>query len=117
MTSERIPAPRDWTETELARDDARPEQGQRPTVFQHVREDVAVHVGPAGPATGESRGWGVGLVFGEGADVRDVDPVRDGIEDRATAIGCAKDLMEALNREGMPESPADVDPESLLSEE
>lgn len=114
MTSERIPAPSDWAESELVRDDARPEQGQRPAVFEHVRRDVAVHVRPYGPDTGESRGWSVGLVFGDGEDVRDRDAVRDDIEDRATAIQCAKELMAALNREGLPESPSGVDPEALL---
>lgn len=114
MTSERIPAPSDWAESELVRDDARPEQGQRPAVFEHVRRDVAVHVGPDGPDTGEVRGWSVVLVFGDGEDVRDRAGVRDGFEDRSTAIECAKELMEALNREGLPESPSDVDPDSLL---
>lgn len=114
MTSERIPAPGDWAESELVRDDARPEQGQRPTVFEHARRDVAVHVAPDGPDTGGSRGWSVGLVYGDGEDVRDRDPLRDGISDRASAIQCAKEVMEALDREGVPASPGDVDPDSLL---
>lgn len=117
MTSERIPAPGDWAETELVRDDARPEQGQRPAIFEHARGDVAVHVRPDGPQTGESRGWSVGLVFGDGEDVRDRDPVREELEDRATAIQQAKELMEALSREGLPQSPSEVDADSLLAEE
>lgn len=114
MTSERIPAPGDWAESELVRDDVRPEQGQRPTVFEHARRDVAVHVAPDGPDTGAARGWSVGLVYGDGEDVRDRERLRVEIDDRAAAIECAKEVMEALDREGVPASPADVDPDSLL---
>lgn len=117
MTSERVPAPPEWSESEFVRDDSRPEQGQPPTIFRHASRDVAVHVRPDGPEAGGSREWGVGVAFGGHDDVRDVDPVEQGIEDRATAIGRAKELMEAFNREGVPESPSDVDLESLLSQE
>lgn len=117
MTSERIPAPDGWVETEVARDDSRPEQGQPPTMFAHERGDVSVHVRPDGADGGDPRGWSVDVVFGDGDDVRDVDPVERGIEDRATAIARAKELMEAFNREGLPQSPSDVDPESLLAGE
>lgn len=117
MTTERIPAPGDWVESELPRDDVRAEQGQRPTIFEHARQDVAVHVAPDGPDTGASRGWSVGLVFGDGEDVRDRAPLRDGLDDRASAIECAKAVMVALDREGVPASPADVDPDALLAGE
>lgn len=117
MTSQRVPAPDGWVEAESERDDARPEQGQPPTIFEHERAAVAVHVRPAGPNTGQSREWGVGVAFGGSSDdVREVDPVERGLADRATAIERSRELMEEFNREGLPESPADVDA-SLLSEE
>lgn len=115
MTSQRVPAPDGWVEAEFERDDARPEQGQPPTVFEHEDGEVALHVGPAGPNTGQSREWGVGVAFGgRGDDIRDVDPVERGLEDRATAIERARELMETFNSEGVPRSSADVDA-SLLS--
>lgn len=117
MTDERIPAPEEWSEVDIVPDEAAQTQRHPPAAFEHRRRDVAVHVRPDEPGSGEAIDWEVGVLFGDSGNVRDLDPVERGIDDRQTALVRARELMEAFNREGLPQSSAGFDPEALLPDE
>ncbi len=117
MTDERIPAPDGWSEADIVPDDAKQSQRNPPTAFEHRRRDVAVHVRTTEPGAGEEVDWEVGVLFGDSENVGEMVPVERSIEDRQTAIERARELMEAFDREGLPTSAAEFDPDALIAAE
>lgn len=112
MSDERISTPHGWTEADY--DSNRPDVGQakQQAVFEHESGDVAVFVRPDDP--GESSSWRVEIVEGGRENLTDADAVTRGISNRASGIEQAKEMMEEIQREGVPASLSDVDWKSRL---
>lgn len=107
MTDERISTPRGWTEADYDSDRPDVRQAKQPAVFEHESGDLAVFVRPGDP--GDSTSWQVEVGEGGRENLADADAVNVGIGDRASAIGQAREMMELIEREGVPASPTDVD--------
>lgn len=112
MTDERVSTPDGWTEADYDSDRPDVRQAKQPAIFEHESGEVAVFVRPDEP--GESTGWKVEIGAGGRENLADADAVNVGISDRASALGQAREVMEQLQREGVPASPGDVDWKSRL---
>jgi hypothetical protein len=107
MTDERVSTPSGWTEADYDSDRPDVRQAKQPAVFEHASGDLAVFVRPDAP--GESTGWRVEIGEGGRENLADAETVTAGISDRASALGRAREVMEQLQREGVPASTTDVD--------
>ena len=107
MTDERISPPSGWTEADYNSDRPDVRQAKQPAIFEHASGDVAVFVRPDDP--GSSNTWRVEIGEGGREGMVDADTVEEGISDRASAIGQAREFMEQIEAEGAPASPEDVD--------
>lgn len=107
MTDERISTPSGWTEADYNSDRPDIRQAKQPAVFEHESGALAVFVRPDDP--GESATWRVEVGEGGRENMVDADTIEEGVSDRASAIHQAREIMERIGREGVPESPEDVD--------
>lgn len=112
MTDERISTPSGWTEADYDSDRPDVRQAKQPAVFEHESGDVSVFVRPDAP--GQSSNWQIEVGEGSRENLADADAVNVGISDRASAIEQAKEMMEQIQREGVPASTTDVDWKSRL---
>lgn len=112
MTDERISTPSGWTEADYDSDRPDVRQAKQPAVFEHESGVVGVFVRPDDP--GESTTWQVEIGEGGRENLADADVINEGISDRASAIEQAQEMMEQIQREGVPASPGDVDWKSRL---
>lgn len=99
MSDEEIPAPNGWRTVDDTPDDFEKNHAEKPALFEHEQRPLGVKVLSDDPV--ESGIWRVDLMLGEQSDSEAIETVERGIRGREEALSAARDLMEALNDQGM----------------
>ncbi len=106
MDDERISTPPSWTETDYNSDRPDVRQAKQPAIFDHDSGDITVFVRPNDP--GQTNTWRIELAAGSHTNFDTTTPLKEDIDDRATAIEYAQTVMDTIHTTGLPATPASL---------